>query len=118
MGGGQGKLTPKEMQEMTMNMKIQSRMMNKSAARCDKTSGKEKMKVKAAMEKGNAEGARLYAENAIREKNQAMSHRRLAARLDAVASKLESCSNSMRVPSPIPNTHTSNDPSLAGGAQF
>merc|ERR1711865_264270 len=97
MGGSSGKLTPKEMGEMTMNMKIQSRMMNKSAAKCDKNSEKEKLKVKSAMEKGNAETARLYAENAIREKSQAMSHRRLAARLDAVASKLESCNNSMRV---------------------
>merc|ERR1712166_118957 len=97
MGGKPGKLTPKEMMEMTMNMKIQSKMLNRSAVKADKESTKEKMKVKTAMEKGNAEGARLYAENAIRQKNQAMAHRRLASRLDAVASKLETCQNSMKV---------------------
>merc|ERR1711966_123213 len=85
------------MMEMTMNMKIQGKMLNRSAIKADKDSAKEKLKVKAAMEKGNAEGARLYAENAIRQKNQAMVHRRLASRLDAVASKLESCQNSMKV---------------------
>merc|ERR1711988_277331 len=94
---GNAQLTPKEMMEMTMQMKIQSKMLNRSATRCDKESGKEKLKVRQAMEKGNNEGARLYAENAIRQKNQAMVHRRLAARLDAVASKLESCQNSMKV---------------------
>jgi len=82
---------------MTMNMKIQGKMLNRSAIKADKESTKEKLKVKSAMEKGNTEGARLYAENAIRQKNQAMAHRRLASRLDAVASKLESCQNSMRV---------------------
>merc|ERR1711871_475172 len=80
-----------------MNMKIQSKMLNRSAVKADKESAKEKLKVKTAMEKGNAEGGRLYAENAIRNKNQAMAHRRLASRLDAVASKLETCQNSMKV---------------------
>merc|ERR1711977_762481 len=97
MGGSGGKLTPKEMMKMTMNMKIQSKMLNRSAIKADKESAREKLKVKSAMEKGNQEGARLYAENAIRQKNQAMAHRRLASRLDAVASKLETCQNSMKV---------------------
>merc|ERR1712159_440491 len=97
MGGGNGKLTPKEMMEMTMNMKIQAKMLNRSAIKADKESAREKLKVKTAMEKGNQEGARLYAENAIRQKNQAMAHRRLSSRLDAVASKLETCQNSMQV---------------------
>ena len=35
------------------------------------------------------EGARIYAQNAIREKNQALNYLRLASRLDAVASKIE-----------------------------
>merc|ERR1711977_288286 len=97
MGGSGGKLTPKEMMEMTMNMKIQSKMLSRSAIKADKESAREKLKVKTAMEKGNQEGARMYAENAIRQKNQAMVHRRLASRLDAVASKLETCRNSMQV---------------------
>ena len=31
---------------MAMNMKIKSRLMNKSGAKCDKASAKEKIKVK------------------------------------------------------------------------
>jgi charged multivesicular body protein 1 len=36
------------------------------------------------------EGARIYAQNAIREKNQALNYLRLASRIDAVASRVES----------------------------
>lgn len=43
-----------------------------------------------AIEKGNVEGARIYAQNAIREKNQALNYLRLASRIDAVASRVES----------------------------
>jgi len=45
--------------------------------------------LKQAIEKGNVEGARIYAQNAIREKNQALNYLRLGSRLDAVASKIE-----------------------------
>ena len=46
MGGGNGKLTPKEMMEMTMNMKIQAKVLNRSAINADKESAREKLKVK------------------------------------------------------------------------
>jgi charged multivesicular body protein 1 len=45
--------------------------------------------VSQAIEKGNIEGARIYAQNAIREKNQALNYLRLASRIDAVSSRLE-----------------------------
>jgi len=43
-----------------------------------------------AIEKGNMEGARIYAQNAIRQKNQSMNYLRLSSRVDAVASRVES----------------------------
>jgi len=41
------------------------------------------------MEKGNMEGARVYAANAIREKNQSLKFLQLSSRIDAVASRVE-----------------------------
>jgi charged multivesicular body protein 1 len=41
------------------------------------------------MEKGNMEGASIYAQNAIRKKNEAMNSLRLASRMDGVASRVE-----------------------------
>jgi len=41
------------------------------------------------MEKGNVEGARIYAENAIRKKNEGLNYLRLASRVDAVANRVQ-----------------------------
>lgn len=49
----------------------------------------QKEKLKQAISKGNMEGARIYAQNCIREKNQSLNFLRLSSRIDAVASKVE-----------------------------
>lgn len=48
-----------------------------------------KLKLKQAIEQGNMEGARIYAQNFTREKNQSLNFLRLGSRIDAVASRLE-----------------------------
>jgi charged multivesicular body protein 1 len=47
------------------------------------------LQVKKAIEKGNIDGAKIYAQNAIRKKTEALNYLRLASRLDAVVSRLE-----------------------------
>lgn len=42
------------------------------------------------MQQKNIEGARIYAENAIRKKNEGLNFLRLASRVDAVSSKVQS----------------------------
>ena len=42
-----------------------------------------------AIQQGNSEGARIYGQDAIREKNQALNHLRMASRLDACCSRIE-----------------------------
>jgi charged multivesicular body protein 1 len=42
-----------------------------------------------ALQQGNADGARIYASNAIRKKSESLNLLRLASRLDAVASRVE-----------------------------
>lgn len=46
-------------------------------------------KLQKAIEKGNMEGAKIHAQNAIREKNQGLNYLRLSSRIDAVSSRLE-----------------------------
>merc|ERR1711902_383045 len=50
-----------------------------------------------AMEKGNMEVARIHAENAIRQKNQAVNFLRMSARVDAVASRVQSAVQTKKV---------------------
>eukprot|EP01047_Picozoa_sp_COSAG01_P084599 COSAG01_NODE_18228_length_1091_cov_1.113911_1_plen_176_part_10 len=45
-----------------------------------------------AIDKGNLEGAKIYAENTIRKKNESLQMLQLSSRIDGVASKLQSIS--------------------------
>merc|ERR1712203_199992 len=57
----------------------------------------ERAKLKKAMEKGNMEVARIHAENAIRQKNQSLNFLRMSARVDAVASRVQSAVTTKKV---------------------
>ena len=77
------------LQEELINMKITSKQMVSASKKCEKNEKKYRKDVKKAIEKGNAEGARIYAQNAIREKNSGLNYLRMSARIDAVAQRLD-----------------------------
>jgi len=82
-------MNTKQMQEMVFSLKLQSKQIERMQKKCEKDAEKEKKKVAKAITQGNAEGARLYAEGAIRQRTQAMNYARLASRVDATAGKIE-----------------------------
>lgn len=63
--------------------------MERTAKRCEKDEKVQKAKVRKALTQGNVEGARIYAENAIRKKNEGLNYLRMAARVDAVANRVQ-----------------------------
>ncbi len=63
--------------------------MLRSSEKCKKNSETQALKLKKAIEQKNVEGARIYAQNVIREKNQSLQFLRLASRIDAISSRLE-----------------------------
>ena len=71
-----------------MELKFTSKSLQRQAKKCEKDEKAEKLKVKKAIEKGNLDGARIYAENSIRKRNEQMNYLRLASRLDAVVARL------------------------------
>ncbi|AYU82180.1 vesicular protein trafficking mediator [Leishmania donovani] len=77
------------MYDILFNMKFASKQMSKSAAVSEKAAEREKLNVKKALEKGNPEAARIYAENAIRKRNEGLNYLRLASRLDAASSRIQ-----------------------------
>jgi len=80
---------PKEtMEDHLFNLRFTAKSLQRESAKAEKAALAERKKCKVAMEKGNMEGARIYAENAIREKNNALNFLRLASRIDAVASRV------------------------------
>jgi charged multivesicular body protein 1 len=72
-----------------ITFKLTSKQMARSAKKCEKNQGTQTEKLKKAIKDGNMEGAKIYAQNVIREKNQALNFLRLGSRIDAVASRLE-----------------------------
>jgi len=72
------------------NLKFASKQLLRDSKRCEKEEKAEKTKLKKAIEKGNMEVARIHAENAVRKKNESLNLLRTSARVDAVASRVNS----------------------------
>lgn len=79
--------------------------MARSAKKCDKNMALQKEKLKKAIEQGNMEGARIYGQNVIREKNQSLNFLRLGSRIDAVASRLVLNCDRMAVINRVSTSH-------------
>ncbi|PSC68557.1 Charged multivesicular body 1 [Micractinium conductrix] len=75
--------------DQIFNLKFTSKQLVRAAKKCEKEEKDEKLKIKKAIEKGNMDGAKIYAQNAIRKKNEALNYLRLGSRLDAVVSRLD-----------------------------
>ncbi|KAK7200873.1 Snf7 [Novymonas esmeraldas] len=75
--------------DIQFQLKFTAKQFAKNASRCEKEQKLEMNKCKHAMEKNNMEGARIYAQNSIRKKNEALNHLRLSARMDAVVARLD-----------------------------
>jgi charged multivesicular body protein 1 len=78
----------KKMQKQLFNLKFTAKSLSREATKCEKQEKENKKKCKKAMEKGNIEGARIYAENSIRLHNQSLNYMKLSSRIDAVAARV------------------------------
>jgi charged multivesicular body protein 1 len=64
--------------------------LERLSKKAEKEQKAQEKKVKQQLEKGNQEGARIYAENAIRKKNESLGYLRMSGKVDAVASRVQS----------------------------
>ncbi|RLN63466.1 hypothetical protein BBJ29_004661 [Phytophthora kernoviae] len=78
-----------KLEDELFNMKFTAKTLIRNAKKCEKNQAAQKLKLKKAIEQGNMEGAKIYAQNVIREKNQALSYLQLASRMDAVAARVQ-----------------------------
>jgi len=85
------------MENHLFNLKFAVKELERNSKRCEKEEKAEKLKAKKAIQKGNVEVARIHAENAIRQKNQALNYLRMSARVDAVASRVQTALTTRKV---------------------
>lgn len=78
-----------ELQNLQFNLKFTGKQFSKSSKKCESDEKKELAKCKQAMQKGNMDSAKIFAQNAIRKKNEGLNFLRLSARMDAVSSRLD-----------------------------
>lgn len=85
-----GKSSSQQLEDTIFNMRMASKQLIKESQRSEKEERTEKEKARKYLEKGLIDTARIYAENAIRKKNEALNYLRLSSKMDAVASKIQS----------------------------
>ncbi|XP_014248872.1 charged multivesicular body protein 1b [Cimex lectularius] len=85
------------MENHLFNLKFAVKELERNSKRCEKEEKTEKLKAKKAIQKGNLEVARIHAENAIRQKNQSVNYLRMSARVDAVASRVQTALTTRKV---------------------
>jgi len=85
------------MEKHLFNLKFAAKELERNSKKCEKEEKQEKLKCKKAIQKGQHENARIHAENAIRQKNQATNYLRMSARVDAVASRVQTAITTKRV---------------------
>jgi len=87
------------MEKHLFNLKFAAKDLERNSKKCEKQEKEEKAKVKKCIQKGNMDGARIHAENAIRNKSQALNYLKMAARVDAVASRVQTAVTQRKVTS-------------------
>lgn len=81
---------PPDMMEILINMKMKSKSFTRESNRSLKEKDKYYKQAKAALEKGNEEGARMFLELAQQKQNEYMQYMRLATRLEVIGAQLKS----------------------------
>ncbi|KAL7576805.1 hypothetical protein ACA910_013823 [Epithemia clementina (nom. ined.)] len=101
------------LEENLIELRIVSKQMARSSKKCEKNEKAALEKLKKAIQQGNHEGARIYGQDAIREKNQALNHLRMASRLDACCSRIETAVRMNQVSAGMKGVVRGMDQSLA-----
>lgn len=75
-----GKSAEDRLLDQIFNLKFTAKQLDRAAKKCEKDEKSELSKVKTAMSKGNDDGGRIHAQNAIRKKNEQLNYLKLASR--------------------------------------
>ncbi|TDG38999.1 hypothetical protein AWZ03_014579 [Drosophila navojoa] len=102
------------MEKHLFNLKFAVKDLERNSKKCEKEEKLEKAKAKKAIQKGNMDVARIHAENAIRQKNQAVNYLRMSARVDAVASRVQSALTTRKVTSSMAGVVKAMDAAMKG----
>ncbi|GBG28184.1 Charged multivesicular body protein 1 [Hondaea fermentalgiana] len=107
MGNGES-----AMQKQLLELRLTAKQLQREAKKCEKNSKAAKAKLKAAIERGDMEGAKIYASNSIRDKNQSLNYLRLASRIEAVSQRVQTAISMGRLSKTMTKTVAGMDKTL------
>ncbi|XP_031617278.1 charged multivesicular body protein 1b [Contarinia nasturtii] len=102
------------MENHLFNLKFAVKQLERESKKCDKQEKLEKTKAKKAISAGNVDIARIHAENAIRQKSQKVNYLRMSARVDAVASRVQSALTTRNVTTSMAGVVRAMDAAMKG----
>ena len=76
--------------DQLFQLKFCSKQLARLSKKAEKEQRQQEAQVKKALEKGNPDVARIYAENAVRKKNESINYLRMSGKIDAVSSRVQS----------------------------
>merc|ERR1712241_1242718 len=88
--GKLGQTDSKEMEDTLFQLKFCSKQLARMSKKAEKEQRQQEAQVKKALEKGNPDVARVYAENAVRKKNESLNYLKMSSKIDATASRVQS----------------------------
>lgn len=90
MSNDRRKEKPFPSSDTLFQLKFSSKQLARLSKKAEKEQKVQEKKLRQYLEKGDKESARIYAENAIRKKNEALNYLRMSSKIDAVASRVQS----------------------------
>lgn len=101
------------MENLAFQLKFAGKQFEKESHRSERSSNEAKLKCKRAMEKSNMEGAKIFADTAIRQKNQSLQYLKLSSRMEAVSARVDAAVKMRRVTSAMMGVVSGMDKVLA-----
>lgn len=97
MGSYYSKGNKRSVEDISFDMRIKAKEIRRESEKCSREAKAEENRVRQAIAKGDKDGARILAENAIRKKNESLKYLKLASQFEAVASRLDSVCRSQEM---------------------
>jgi len=77
------------MEDTLFQLKFCAKQLERLSKKAEKEQKKEEAMIKKALTKGDVERARIYAENAVRKKNESLNYLRMSSKVDATSSRVQ-----------------------------
>ncbi|KAL5967601.1 Charged multivesicular body protein 1b [Taenia solium] len=91
------------LEDQLFDLKFTSKQLLGFSKKCEKEEKAAKAQLKKSIQAGNMDCSRVYAENAIRKKNEALNYMRMSSRIDAVAARVQTAVTTQSVTASMRN---------------